>query len=348
MSALQYYFVENGVLEHVIFNKYTIENGIIRNAKGEPITYRKIGKYNVCNVEGDFGTQRTIYVGRAIASSIIGPPPTSVHTADHIDRNPDNDTNDNIRWATKKEQQINRDVPDTLKTAFIVVNGAIEKTVKEWVEYLKDDKNTYGREYTDQMIRIYARQKQHGFSYKEYPDISGEVWKEIIGTDGKWKISDMNRVKYITKFAENVLSGIRLGIRNGYPHIMIKGKKVECHKLSFMTFFPNEYANKKQGEIILHEDDNRLDFRPHKLRIGTQSENSHDAHNNGKHDDKKSARMRCASYVNDIFEKEYESQSDAVRYLKSIGYDKISTVGHITEVLSGTRKFAYGRTWKKL
>lgn len=348
MKTLEYYFVKKGILKHVIFNKYYIDNGVIKNVKGEPIAYRKIGKYNVCNVEGDFGIQRTIYVGRAIASTFYGRPPTPEHTADHIDRNPDNDTNDNIRWASKKEQQTNRDVPDTLKTSFIVSKGDIEKTVKEWVEYLKGEKNTYGREYTDQMIRIYARQKQHGFSYKEYPDISGEVWKEIIGTNGKWKISDMNRVKYITKFAENVLSGIRLGLRHGYPHIMINGKKVECHILSFMTFFPNEYANKKQGEIILHDDDNRLDFRPHKLRIGTQSENSYDAHNNGKHCDKKSERMRCASYVNDIFEKEYESQSDAVRYLKSIGYDKISSGGHIAEVLCGTRKSAYGRVWKKI
>lgn len=29
MTPLAYYFVKKGVLEHVIFNNYTIENGII-------------------------------------------------------------------------------------------------------------------------------------------------------------------------------------------------------------------------------------------------------------------------------------------------------------------------------
>jgi hypothetical protein len=37
MTPLCYWF-ENG--EHVIFNKYTIENGIIKNEKGEPIAYK--------------------------------------------------------------------------------------------------------------------------------------------------------------------------------------------------------------------------------------------------------------------------------------------------------------------
>ena len=34
MKTLEYYFVKKGVIEHVIFNKYTIdENGVIKNKK---------------------------------------------------------------------------------------------------------------------------------------------------------------------------------------------------------------------------------------------------------------------------------------------------------------------------
>ena len=351
MPTLQYYFIVKGIIDHVIFNKYTIENGIIRNKKGEAIKYHKNEKkYNKCMVTDDYGKRRSIQVGRAIASSILGPPATLEHTADHIDKNPENDVDDNIRWSTKKEQMENQNRPDTYKTAYIVVKDGKEQTIREWVDFLKDEKNPYWREYNYINIKSYAQKKQHGFSYKEYPDLPGEVWKEITGAKnwkGYWLISDMNRVKYVTKQAENVLSGDRLGLEKGYPIIWFNGKQWPCHIIAFMTFFPKEYAAKKPGECVLHEDDDKLDFRPHKLRIGTQTENMIDAQNNGKYDGKKSARMKCASYIDNVLEKEHKSQNDAMRYLRSRGYETASA-GNICSVLNGNgnRKTAYGRTWK--
>lgn len=152
----------------------------------------------------------------------------------------------------------------------------------------------------------------------------------------------MNRVKYITKHAENVLSGLRLRLTNcGYPKVQI-GK---CHILAFKTFFLDEYTNKKPGEIILHEDDDKLDFRPYKLRLGTRRDNAIDAYNNGCYDGTKTAQVRCASFIDGVFEKEYISQEEAVRYLKSLGYDR-STHNNIGKALGGTLKTAYGRVWK--
>jgi hypothetical protein len=346
-KPLEYYF-ENGT--HVIFNKYTIENGVIKNVKGESMAYNQnTKKYNRCGVIGDNGKQRNIYVGRAIASSFLGPPPSPEYTADHIDRNPENDTNTNIRWATRSEQNVNQDRSETLKTVHIVIKDGVEKTLKEWVEHLKDEKNPFDRGYTNSMIKYYAQTKQFGFSYKEYPDLSNETWREIIDSknnQGYWEISDMNRMKYVTKFADNILSGNRFRLNSsGYPIIKINGKQWSCHILSFMTFFPEEYANKNPDELVLHEDDDKMDFRPHKLRLGTQSENSIDAHNNGKYDGKKSMRMRCASYINGVFEKEHESQIDAAKYLKINGHSKADP-SKIGLVLSGDRKTAYGRVWK--
>ena len=298
----------------------------------------------------DSGKKRSIAVGRAIASSVYGPPPSLFHTADHIDRNPENDTDENIRWLCKSGQTNNRNMPETQKSACVVVNDGVEKTASEWVEHLKDKQNHLGHEYTTYMINQYAQKKQHGFSYKEYPDFPNEVWKEIEGSvtsQGRWEISNMNRVKYITKYAVNVLSGDRLGTLNRYPTIRIIGKQWLCHVLSFMTFFPEEYANKKSYEMILHEEDNRLDFRPHKLRLGTQSENMTDAHNNGRYSGKKIMRNACMSYVNGIFEKEHESLAAAELYLKMQGYEKAS-YSNICIVLSNKRKTAYGRTWKSI
>jgi len=352
IKPLEYYYDDGS---YVKFDKYTIDIwGVVRNKENGKVLsyYTNRDEYNLCGVLDDKGDLHNIYIGRAIASTFHGQPPTSKHTADHKDRVPNNDMIDNIRWATKKEQRNNQDRPETCKNAYIIVKDDLEKTGNEWVDSLKNEKNHMNREYTLSMIRNYAQKNQHGFSYKKFPDISGEIWKEISGSNtnkGRWEISNMCRVKYITKCAENVLSGECLCIKNGYPKISINGKSLYCHIIAFATFFPEEYANKKSSEIVLHDDDDPLDFRPHKLRLGTRSENGIDAHNNGSFDGKKKARMKCISYINGIFEQEHDSQDAVVKYLKSRGYTKASQ-GNISQALIASCKgkvlTKYGRTYR--
>ena len=344
------YYADDGTLTE--FVKYMINTfGIARNNKtGKVLRTCKSGKYNMITVYENSGKRRSIFVGRALASTFIGPPPTLAHTADHKNKNPNDDTLDNIRWLCKKGQRDNQTCSKTKKDAFIIVKDGVEKTACEWVEHIDNEKTRLGREYIAIMFSRYARKKLFGFSYKEYRDLPEEVWVEIIGSKtikGRWEVSNMNRVKYITNHAENVISGDRLGLDNGYPFIKINGKRRLCHILIFQSFFPEEYANKKPEEIILHENDDKLDFRPHKLRIGTRSKNATDAHDNGKHEGKRSSRMGCASYVNGILEKEHVSQRDAARYLKTIGFYK-ATIRGIGKTLNGDQQLAYGRTWKKI
>ncbi|AGE53044.1 hypothetical protein PBCVFr5L_017R, partial [Paramecium bursaria Chlorella virus Fr5L] len=130
----------------------------------------------------------------------------------------------------------------------------------------------------------------------------------------------------------------------------INKKSYLCHVLAFMMFHQKEWKARNPGDIVLHEKDDKLDFRPEMLRLGTQSDNAKDAHDNGKHDGTKSARMKCASYVNGVFEKNHDSQTAAAEYIKSKGLSKVcvANIGRaIGMALSGTRDTAYGRTWKK-
>lgn len=350
-ESLKYYFTNN-VSECVHFNKYTIDEcGIIRNEKKEALMY-KIGKdeYQIASVQDASGKSRCIRVARALASTFLGPPPSPVYTADHNDQIRANDILENIRWATKSEQRNNQNRADTKKNAFIIVCDGEEKTFKEWSKYFnsKSEKNLYGREYTGTMIQNYAQRKQHGFAYKEYPDLEGEVWKDVEGSKNKqgcmWRISNMCRVKYVTNHAENVLEGDRLGLSKGYPKIRFNGKDWSCHIVAFKTFYPDEYANKKPYEMVLHEEDDQMDFRPDMLRLGTQSQNITDAYNNGKYIGTLRERQRCVSYIKGVFEKEHESQHDAAKYLISKGYEKAHS-GSIHRALSGKQKTSYGRTW---
>ena len=353
---LKYYFVNNWKV-CVNFDKYTFdEQGDVRNkATGESLRPKKNEEgYRSVGVIDNSGKRYSIRVARALASTFLGPPPTKAHTAEHKDTNRANDTLENIEWSTKEEQNKNRTMPDTFKTAFGIVRDGEEKTSKEWAEYLnsKGEKNPYGREYTSTMIRHYAQKKQYGFAYKKYPDIPGEVWKDVEESKnnrGMWKISNMLRVKYVTEFAENVLEKDRLGLLNGYPMIYFNGKHWLLHIVVFMTFFPDEWANKKPGEMVCHKEDNKIDFRPEMLYLGTGSMNAKDAHDNGKRDGTLSARQKCASYIDGVLEKEHESQLDAAEYLLSIGCDKACS-SSISLALSGKNKngslkIRYGRTW---
>jgi hypothetical protein len=347
MKATLTYYSEDGTLK--IFDKYTLYHfGFVRNRKtGQVLQNIKNGKYNFVSVYDDEGTRYNISISRAIASSFIGPPPSREHTADHLDRNPDDDNIYNIEWATKSEQNKNQVRPGVNKDALVVVRDGIEKTVNEWIEYLKHEKNSFGREYTKGAIENYLKKKMFGFAFKDYPNLPGETWKSIPNTHN-WMISDMNRIKFITSRAENVISGERLGLSvKGYPTISINKKQKYCHILSFMAFFPDDWAAKKPNEIVLHKDDDKLDFRPHMLRLGTQSQNITDAHDNGCYDDSQSGRMKCVSYINGVYELLHDSQTDAANYLKHIGYKKASRKS-IGPAIDGTRKSAYDRTWMKV
>jgi len=347
MKSLEYYYADGS---HVVFDKYTIDTtGVVRNKKGESLTYTtNEDDYNSVTIYDSDGKTHGVRVARAIASTFLGPPPTLKHTADHKNNNSGDDTLNNVRWLCKSGQRKNQERPETYKITFIIVKDNAEKSAKDWAELLKYQKNHLGRPYTEGMIRKYAQRKHHGFAFKEYPDLLGEVWKKITDSDnklGRWEISNMNRIKYVTKYAKNVLSGERLGLMKGYPTIMINGKQWPCHILSFMTFFPDKYVIKKPGEFVLHEDDDKMDFRPHKLRLGTRSLNATDAHDNGKYDGTKTMRVKCVSYIDGVLEKEHASLDDAVRYLKSLDYEKAQK-SNIGSALNEKYEFAYGRTWE--
>jgi len=356
VATLAYYF-KNDHKTRVEFSKYTIDtvDGVVQNKKsGEVVSCRKYGKYNRVGVLDDKGKYRMIQVGRAVASTFLGAPPTRKHTADHKDRDPSNDALANIRWLDPPGQRENQERPDTYRTAFVVVKDGVGKTAKEWVAHLAGKLNHKKREYTESMIQHYAQRKTHGYAFKEYPDLEGEEWKDVGGsenTQGHWKISNMSRVKYVTTHAENVLSGDRLGRITGYPTVRVNGELWLCHVIAFRAFYPELWEARQSGEIVLHEDDDKEDFRPHKLRLGTQSKNVKDAYDNGKYDSTKRARMMCASYVDGVHEKDHDSQTAAAEYLKSKGCSEApvkSIARSIGLALSGGHNTAYKRTWQKI
>lgn len=343
MKTLEYYWSDG---THAVFEKYIIdENGVIISlVTGTKMTRCLVSGYNRVSVRNIDGKLRHILVGRALASTFLGRPPTVYHTADHKDRISTNDVLSNIRWLDKTGQSKNQTRPAVYKNAFVIVRDGVERTAKEWTKVLE---KSYGGKYTSNTVSKFARQGLHGFRYKVFQNLPREVWKFVEGsenTQGKWYVSSRSRIKYKTSYAEHVLFADQLTNISGYPVVKINGKHWTCHELSFKAFRPREYASKAPDEIILHKQDNKLDFGPFRLRLGSPSQNGIDAHDNGKYDDTKSVRKTVASYVNDVVEKIHESINAAVRYLQDIGYSRADTSNVRIALRKGVAR--YDRTWK--
>jgi hypothetical protein len=349
MPPLEYY---NAKGLHIVFENHVIdEKGNITNiTTGKAMARCMKNGYTVVTATDTNGKRHDVRVARAIASTFLGKPPTIYHTASYKDKDSKHDVLSNIQWSDDKSRIESRTMPQHNKSARRIVreenDTIVEKTASEWEEALADQLNPTGKKYTEDAIRKYARLGKFGFRYKTYEDLPGEVWKLVAGSNqggGEWYVSTEGRMKFKSGNIENILSADQLYKRNGYPQVRVNGKQWYCHVLSFMTFNPDEYANRKEDEIVRHKDDDRLDFRPHMLRLGTRGDNAKDAHYNGKYDGTMSAMKPCVSYIDGILEKEHESRKEAVRYLKSIGYSS-AKANNIRGALT-TGETIYGRTW---
>ena len=349
---LEYYYNDG---RHVIFDKYDIDmfGNIYNKTTRIQLSYYRSNGYNMVTIYDHSNKKCGLRVSRASVSTFHGKPPSVEHSAEHIDcNNKDNDIVCELTWIDPSGQTKNRICPGEKLNSYIIIRDDIEMTRKEWVRYLSNQKNSHGREYTETMIKHYATRKQYGFSYKVYDDLPGETWYKVRNSEnrqGHWEISDKNRIARVSKHARNVVDATRFGFTNDHPIMGINGKDRMIHDVAFEAYYPDAYAAKKPEEMILHKHDDKLDFRPHTLYIGDKTMNSLDAYNNGRHDGTKTARMKCCSYINGIFEKLHESQEDAAKYLKLHGYPRArgSKISMVLSLLYKENKVIsrYGRTW---
>lgn len=340
------YYWSDGTRE--IFDKYTIDpTGLVRNkitgnilSQTTKKTAKKDGtiREDCCYMlRSNDGKRKGITTARAILSTFVGPPPTKEHTADHVNRNTRDNSLSNLRWASLTEQAVNRDVPETNNSTFVIVKDGDERTAKEWATELNRRPIT---------ILEYARKKKNGFSYKEYPDLPRETWKVVEGSrngNGHWEVSDKKRAKY-TNIAGNSKVYDDFHNQHGYPVIRINGKLMYLHRVILHTFFPEEYAKLDEQNVVRHLDDDRTNFLLDNLEVGTRSLNTKEAHDNGKYDKKKSARKPVASHLDSVLEREFESHKEAVRYLQENGYPKANHRGINLGIKNG--RMRYDRTWK--
>lgn len=114
----------------------------------------------------------------------------------------------------------------------------------------------------------------------KYPDLPGEIWKDIVGFEGRYIVSNFGRVKSIGKktryailaFVVHRQGYLRVGLSKDNHH-----KSYLVHRIVAEAFLPN--SDKK--ETVNHIDGNKANNNINNLEWCTQRENNIHAHKTG-------------------------------------------------------------------
>ena len=248
-----------------ISDKYDVSSyGRVRNAKRGNVLRQttKPRGYKTLNFLG-----KTYYVHQLMALSFIGEPEKD-QTVDHIDRKPYNNHISNLRWASKKEQSMNRGTYTTKGSRILCV----ETKTSNQIEFISIKRAAYYMKSFSSLSLATICHKIAKFANKD-EELMGRKWTFIDTPTGE--------VRPLTSFpGYNVSScGLIQGLYgkwtrgtffDGYMTVVMDLKSRLVHRMVAETFLDTPDDDKI---IVNHKNGKKDDNRVVNLEYVTHSEN---------------------------------------------------------------------------
>ena len=263
--------IEYWVICPIPYNKYEASNyGNIRNIKTKKNKVYQIDKngYYKTNIYNTNNTQTKILVHRLIAFTYIDSNIYNELTVDHIDRNKQNNNIDNLRFATRIEQNNNRTIgirQSGYSKQKIIQYDLNYIFIKEWENMYQITKILNINKKLISRVCLNQRKSTKGFifKYKQIDDYENEIWEELNCNNIIINISSFGRIKKKDKI-------IQPSNLNGYLRVKINKKSFMVHRLVALVFINNP-DNKL---IVNHKDLNKNNNNVYNLEWSTHSENT--------------------------------------------------------------------------
>ena len=190
--------------------------------------------------------------------------------------------------------------------------------------------------YENQIHRLNFLKQDNSYSPKiNYQKIDNEVWKDIKGYEGLYRVSNMGRIYSLTR--KKILNTCQN--KRGYKCVGLRknGKKIIylVHRLVALNFI-DEIPNKKQ---VNHIDGNKTNNVVENLEWCSASENVRHRFEVLKQKYTLSKKIICKFDMNDNFIEKYESINEAARKNNCFA-------GNISNCARGIIKSTAGYKWK--
>lgn len=164
-----------------------------------------------------------------------------------------------------------------------------------------------------------------------------EIWKDVVGFERMYKISNFGRVKSIRLGKEKILKQGKDG--HGYLHVNLCGagvnKVIKIHRLVAIAFLQNPL----NLPTVNHKNENKEDNSVENLEWMSYSDNNNYGNRNKKASEKMS--LKVVQILNGVEINIFPS----LMYVKrELGFD----ASHISKCCLGKRKSANGYQWRYL